>query len=926
MKRVLVTIVVVLAVGVVLFALWLLALRTEASKYFLDGDEPDMPSFAKLNISKEEFMERRAEHIGLMRGISKDKPLPDPKLRQEAIEKMEEQQARLAAMPESPARNSLMAVWTPIGPAPIPNGQTQTTTTAVSGRVTAIAVHPTNPNIVYVGAAQGGVYRSTDGGTNWTPLMDNELSLAIGAIAIAPSQPDTVYVGTGEPNFSSDSFFGVGVYRIDNASAATPTITGPLNDDAGSADIFTGRAIGEIVVHPTDPATIFVASTSGVGGIGAAANSTLPSRGIYRSTNATAASPTFAKLTGLEANGNFSIRDMVMDPLNPNLLVCNLIANGGGIYVSTDALAASPTFTRRVQFLSSSTSELTAEFAIQHTVGNPNPTIYAATGNLGGRVLINTDGGTTWTQQIDNNFCTAQCFYDIAIDVDPTNAANVYLGGSPNLVFGISTTSGTSFTASDNGLHVDTHALAVAPSNPSIIYLGTDGGIYKSTNGGTTWTVLNNTQFSATQFMSIATHSTDPNFTIGGTQDNGTNFYQPAATWTRADFGDGGYALIDQADASTTVVDMYHTYFNASNLQGYGYVPNTASAVDGGWTFRGCQIASTTVNGITCTGTILFYAPLEQGPGSPNNTVYYGSDRLYRSADNGLTHTVVSQNPITTGIAISAIGISPQSDNVRLVGQTNGGLFKTTSGSSTLDNADALGIVPSFYVSRTVISPTNQNTAFVALSGFNITGGPVWKTNDLNAVNPTWASSSGSGGTALPSVPVNALVVDPLNSNTVMAGTDIGVYISFNGGTSWTPLGTGLPRVAVFDMAIAGVSPSRKLRIATHGRGLWEMAMPAPTAAPVSISGRVHAIGGFGLGDVTIVLRGSATTQEVYAVTDEKGFYTFDTVPVGDVYTMFAKREGYRFTPESQVLELSSDLTGVDFTGAPQRRRKITRR
>ena len=361
--------------------------------------------------------------------------------------------------------------------------------------------------------------------------MDNALSLAIGAIAIALSSPETVYVGTGEPNFSGDSYFGVGVYRIDNASSGSPTITGPLNDEAGNADIFTGRSIGQIAVHPTNPAIIFVATTSGIGGIGGVAFPGVPSRGIYRSTDATSADPTFTKLTGLEGGGNFSVRDLILDPLNPNLLVCNLIANPGGIYVSTNALTASPTFTRTVTFSSTSISELTAEFAIQHTSG-PNPTIYAATGNLGGRVLINTDGGTTWTQQIDNNFCTAQCFYDIAIAVDPADATRVYLGGSPTLVFGISTNSGVTFTnnaATAVGLHVDSHVIGVSPSSPTTIYFGSDGGIYKSVNGGTTWTSLNNSTFRATQFMGLAVHPTDPNFTIGEHRIMVPIFTSPAA-------------------------------------------------------------------------------------------------------------------------------------------------------------------------------------------------------------------------------------------------------------------------------------------------------------------------------------------------------------------------------------------------------------
>jgi photosystem II stability/assembly factor-like uncharacterized protein len=777
--------------------------------------EADLPPNLPPNFDKEDYMNRRAAYYAAKRGLHPD-TIVDPGQRADAIRQME---AQLAARGDAGIAG-ISDPWVALGPAPIPNGQTSVVTHAVSGRTIAIAVHPSNPSIVYVGTAQGGLYRSTDGGANWTALMDNALSLAIGAIAIAPSQPDTVYVGTGEPNFSTDSFFGVGVYRIDNASTGSPVVSGPFNDDSVDADVFTGRAIAEIIVHPTLPGTIFVASTSGLGGIGGVANNTLPSRGIYRSTNATSADPTFAKLTGLEGNGNFNVRDIAIDPLNPNLLVANLVANGGGIYTSTNALAATPTFTRTATFSSSSTSELTAEFAVHSTGGTP--TIYAATGNLGGRVLRSTDGGLTWPQRIDNNFCTAQCFYDIAIDVDPTNADKVYLGGSPTLIFGYSTNGGTSFTSSSSGLHVDTHAIAVAPSAPSTIYFGSDGGIWKSTDAGLNWTSLNNTQFSATQFMSVALHPTDRYFSIGGTQDNGTNYLRPDNTWTRSDFGDGGYAVIDQNAANTTNVTMVHTYFNQSNAMGYAHA-TSSTVTEGNWTLYGCGFSGSVANGMTCAAsTILFYAPMQRGPGSPN-TLYFGSDVLYRSANAGVTMVKVSQEPIQAAVAISAIGISPQDDNVRLIGQSNGNIFGTSTGSTTLTNLDASNAVPNFFIARAVIAPNSSTTAYVTLSAF---GQPsVWKTTNLNAVNPTWAAAS----TGLPQVPVSAFVIDPANGNKLYAGTDIGVYFSSDAGANWVPFGTGLPRVAVFDMAIQPVH--RKLRIATHGRGQYENSL-VPNVVP----------------------------------------------------------------------------------------------
>ncbi len=320
--------------------------------------------------------------------------------------------------------------------------------------------------------------------------------------------------------------------------------------------------------------------------------------------------------------------------------------------------------------------------------------------------------------------------------------------------------------------------------------------------------------------MSLAVHPTDPNFTIGGTQDNGTNMFNSAGSWFRVDAGDGGFTLIDQNATDTTNVRQYHAYFTSAGSQ-VGYTTRTSTAqVSGGWSSRGC-FSSQPANGITCDSPILFYAPLEQGPGNPN-TVYFGSDRLYRSADQGVTHTQVSQ---AFGVEITAIGISPQNDNVRIIGhsRTLAQISGTTTGSTTFTDFDPLNQVPNGYVARAAIDPKNPDRAYVALANFGIN--TVYRTNNLSAPQPTWTSVSNG----LPQVAASAFVIDPINPQNLYVGTDIGVYTSPDAGANWTPLGTGLPRVAVFDMAITNVAP-RKLRIATHGRGMWEH----PLSTPVS--------------------------------------------------------------------------------------------
>jgi hypothetical protein len=832
-----------------------------------DTDSADLPSFFKGLIDTEDYLRMRNAHNRRLRGLMD--PSFQPWRRNGAIYSTQQREQQLqdavatgsgdpafvgplapnTSAPIIPA--SLLAPWTPLGPSPIPNGQTTGVSQAVSGRVTVIAVHPTNENIVYVGTAQGGLYRSLNGGATWTPLTDNALSLAIGSIAIDPLDPTTLVVGTGEGNLSADSFFGVGVYLIKNADT-TPQLLGPFNKDGANNDIFTGRAITRVLVSSTDDNIVFVATTSGIGGIGADSipsviTANLPSRGLYRSTNFMSATPTFTKITVQPANaGNRGITDIVFGA-TPNILLAGVNGfstggNDGGIWRTTNAFDPVPTFTNQVVV---GTAAATIQIRLASNTVNGVTTILAATGeapattpaspgngsNCGapGWVRRSTDGGVTFGLGLiqTSGFCNSQCFYDMSPAMDPTNSNIIYLGGSANADTNppratcrsnvlTRTLDGTNFSRIDTGLHADTHAVTVAPSNPNVVYFGSDGGVWRSSNQGTTWSSINTAGFNATQFQSIAVHPTDRNFSIGGTQDNGTPFLQPDGTWTRADFGDGGFALIDQSATDTTNVTMYHTYFNqTNNLIGFGRVTTTANAHDNGWGFLGCN-GTVANNGFRCADTVLFYAPMTLGPGTPN-TLYFGTDRLYRSINRGSTMTLVSQGPFQAGVAVSAIGVSPQNDNVRIVGLRNGGIFATTTGANPLLNVRSAAM-PAKYVSRAVIDPNNPNTAYVAFSGFGIAGQQIWKTTNLNANPPTWTNTA----LGLPDVPFNGFVIDPLNSNMLYAGSDIGVFVSSDGGSTWNPFGTGLPRVAVFDMAFQG--PNRLVRIATHGRGAWENA------------------------------------------------------------------------------------------------------
>ena len=820
-------------------------------------EDPDLPNGLGLQIDKDAYLQARAAHIAMLRGVADD---PTGQLRIKAIGAMRDAVGRQGPFTAGPA-------WTAIGPYPIPSGQTTNFGAPVSGRTTAIAIHPTDPNIVYVGTAQGGVYRSLNGGTTWTPIFDSAASLCIGALALAPSNPTILYVGTGEPNFSGDCFFGVGLYRIDNADTA-PILNGPFNPtpttDVIGAQTFTGRAISKILVEPSDPATIFVSTTQGIGGLyGEPFGSTPPItalRGIYRSNNATSGSPSFAKLTVSSASsiapdvtGNQQINDMVFDPtdLTGNTILTWVLpaaATTGGVFRSTNVLNPTPSAVAFTQEFSPGVVSIRGSFAVTQAGGGV--TMYVATGEAAsgtsctigsGAIRKSTDGGVTWGIKLagGGGFCGGQCIYDQPIAVSPTDANRVLVGGSGNStcsrVYAFSTDGAVSFSGAggaDGGMHADAHAIVFAPSNSSIVFEGSDGGIWKSTNGGASFTSANTTGFSATQFQSIDVHPIDPNFSIGGTQDNGTNHYQPAGTWTQADFGDGGFAVIDQNAPDNTNVTMYHTYFNQrNNVVAYARAVGIASAVPSGWTLLGQNS-----NGIFLSENPNFYAPLIRGTGSPN-VIYYATDRLHRSSDGGTNNPVVSQAPIAMssglGVPISAVAVAPSNDDVRLVALNNFQIWGTTTGSSTLTNMTGGGM-PAHTIGRLAIDPSDPNIAFVCFGGFNLPAGQhVWKTTNLMTGTPTWAAS----GTGLPDVPVNAFAIDPNVAGRMYAGTDIGVYVSTDGGANWAPYGTGLPVVAVFDMKIQNAA--RILRIATHGRGMWERNIDDVTAVAVVVGSEI---------------------------------------------------------------------------------------
>ncbi|MFL6583884.1 MAG: WD40/YVTN/BNR-like repeat-containing protein [Chthoniobacterales bacterium] len=845
--------------------------------------------------------------------------------------------------------------WISIGPSPIPNGQTDpanangisTTQSPVSGRTTAIAIDPTDPNIAYVGTAQGGLYRTTNGGASWTSLLDNALALAIGSVKIDPKDRTRVIVGTGEGNFSGDSYVGAGVYMITGANGSSPTLNGPFNLDTAGKDVMTNRCAVAIAIDNQNDNNVFVGTVTGVQGLFGVIPGAVPRRGLFRSTNFMSGSPTFEKIPVLgedttTAASDYRVTAAVVDPSNANNLVLAIATSDGaapqGFYRSANALSPKPTFTK---VLDTSDSDIApARMAVQRDPNTGVVTIVAATGQHNGdtpatsfnqgKVWKTIDGGAHWIELIGaRGFAGGQGFYNLGIDIDPVNPNNIYVVGTlsahtqagqvdvgDNGTFMYTRDGGVTWKSSVRTLHVDSHCVAVAPSNPAVIYTGNDGGIWKSADAALNWLDANTAGFLATQFSGLALHPIDKNFTLGGTQDNGTELRLPDGTWKRADFGDGGFSLIDQSAGDTESVTMYHTYYNAATvLEGYSRVFKTSCATEGQWAFRGAAVglllpglplplpavgsivcdgsAGQTLNGQSPADDVNFYAPMALGPSSATfngtNSVYYGSDKLYESLDQGDHMIAQSQVLEPTGVPsipdgrppgvpaspgtntpISAIGVAATTDNVRLVGTNSGRVWTTNTGGPLVNVTDpAMPVQP---VARAVIDPSNANgdVAYVTYVGSGFGGkNHVWKTIDLTAASPTWTPI----GTGLPDVSVNAFAVNPTNSNDLYAGTDRGVYNSSDGGKTWVLYGNGLPNVAVFDLAIQkkfGV-----LRAATHGKGMYEIALASArlrnlsTRALVQTADRV-AIGGFiitGSGPKRVMIRAIGPSLSSQGVT-----------------------------------------------------------
>jgi hypothetical protein len=694
----------------------------------------------------------------------------------------------------------------------------------VSGRVTALTVDPTNHDIVYLGAADGGVWKTTDGGSTWTPLTDNQPSLAVGSIALDPTNPQTIYVGTGEENYGGDMYYGEGILKsTDGGSTWTQlglSTFGTCTAGVGINSYLSGSYIGAIAVDPGNSQVVLA-------GAYFCPDST---KGVYRSADG---GQTWSPVLGDPAAGSQVGGTSVVFVGGGVAYAALSNLNGGdaadGVYKSTDdGQTWKPANGAGINALPSGTSASRIVLAAAPS----NPLVLYAVMTTGPNTTFaglytTVDGGANWTRTNAPDFCGTQCFYNIAVTVSPTNANLVYAAGiytfatnTPTTVIastdgGKSWTSVGSSTGTGQGkIHTDAHALAFS-ADAKRLYAGSDGGAWKTPDAATpanlNWTGLNG-GLATTQFY--------PGFaydglgeTIGGAQDEGSPARGSNGTWSNAQCGDGGFSAIDTTTSPAT--------FYTACTKGQGIGKSTTPTVYGSWT----DIST----GINQTEPGLFIEPLVKDP-TLANTLYFGTNQLYQTTNGGTSWASISPQPLPGSKGnLSAIGVAPSNSAIIYAGTDDSQVVVTTNSGTNWTNVST-GLPPRF-VTHVTVNPYTPATAYATFSGFSGFGdtlGHVFLTTNNGG---TWTDVSGN----LPNIPVNDLVIDPLIANTLYAATDIGVFATSDGGVTWGTYGTGLPNVVVLSLVLE--PNTRKLAAATHGRSAWRIDLaPASNKATLTLS------------------------------------------------------------------------------------------
>ncbi len=663
------------------------------------------------------------------------------------------------------------------------------------GRTLALAFNPQNPNTMFAGSASGGLWRSSSAGVGadaWEYVPTGYPILGVSSITFNPGDSTTMYIGTGEvyniaqagtgaAYRSTRGSYGIGILKsVDGGTTWNKSLDWSYNQNHG---------VWAVKVSPQNPDIIYAATTNG----------------IYKSTD--------AGVSWSQVHDVVMGTSLLIHPENDDMVIAahgNFSSSGNGIYKTTDGGA------NWTKIESSLPTQFNGKILMEAAPSDPN-IIYASIGNG----FSNSDGaswlcksndfGNNWAIQSTTDYSKWQGWFAHDVAVSPENPNDIAVIG---IEVWKSTTGGTNLQQVSSGglgidtpplegpdggpqfVHSDCHDVIYHPTDPNIFYVANDGGIHRSIDNGQTFHSCNGGYQSVQFYNGFSNSHQDSIFCIGGLQDNGTIHWEGGVIWTRVFGADGSWTAINADDDNIVYV----------SYQGLALQKSTNKAQS----FTNATPPSNNEN-------TMFIAPYVNAQDDPE-ILYAGRSRVYKTEDGTASWQATNNGNVLDGNPILSMAIAPQNANVvyaatgptTLFGGTKGNVFVTTDGGDTWTSIT--GDLPDRFPVDMTVDPTNEAIAYVTFSGYGT--GHVFKTEDYGV---SWEDIS----IGLPDVPTNAVIVDPLFTNNIYVGNDLGVFASIDGGYNWETYLEGLfDATMVFDLKISPVN--RKLRAATHGNGAFQ--------------------------------------------------------------------------------------------------------
>ena len=683
----------------------------------------------------------------------------------------------------------------------------------MSGRITAVDAVVANPNIIFIGAASGGVWKTENAGHSWTPVFDDQPLQNIGAIAIQQSNPQVVWVGTGEGNPRNSLNLGAGLYR---------TLDGGRSWKKMGLD--NTVCIHRVIIDPTDPNTVYV----GAIGNPYAEHS---DRGVFKTTDG---GETWKKI--LYVNDTTGCADLVMDPSNPNKIIAAMwqfrrkpweLKSGGagsGLYITSDGGKNWKKLGKEEGIPADPLGRIGIAFA------RSMPTrVYAKIEATKNGLYKSDDGGFSWKLiNSDPAQVTDRPFYYQEIYVDTKNENRIY---DVHSTITYSEDGGKSFSTliPYSGIHPDHHAWWIHPEDPNLIIEGNDGGIGISRDRGKTW--IFDEKIPVGQFYHVNVDNEMPYNVMGGMQDNGS-WHGPAYTWTNGGIRNYYWNNVGGGDGFDVMPDAEDASWVYSESQG-GALGKRNWKTGESWYIKPPSLDPKLLQRFN------WNSPMAQDPFDPK-TIYYGSQFVHKSTDKGSSWQTISPDLTTndsvkiaafqntggltlditgaeTHCTILSISPSKKEKGTLWIGTDDGNVQLTRDGGATWTNFQGKipGLPAGCWIPQVVASPHNAAEAFVVANDYRRGDGKpyIFRTTDYGKTWKRMLDETKVKGYAL------CMIQDPAEPSLLFAGTEHGLWVSIDNGNNWAQWKNGYPSVSTYDLAIQ--EREADLVIATFGRSLW---------------------------------------------------------------------------------------------------------